>query len=107
LPSTDLEVCGSTVPWSDSVKYLGVFLDKNLLFANHIEYVLLKTEKIFRIFYSIFNRKSKMNTKEQARALPSCTEINFDLLLSFIGKLCSHTQEKDTNYAKLIFENHI
>jgi hypothetical protein len=65
LPSTDLDVCGSTVPWSDSVKYLGVFLDKKLLFANHIEYVLLKTEKMFRIFYSILNRRSRMNTKNK------------------------------------------
>jgi hypothetical protein len=28
LPLTDLDVCGSTVPWSEGVKYLGVFLDK-------------------------------------------------------------------------------
>jgi hypothetical protein len=61
--STDLDVCGSTVPWSVSGRYLGVFLDKKLLFANHIEYVLLKTEKMFRIFYSILNRKSKRKNK--------------------------------------------
>jgi hypothetical protein len=65
LPQTDLRICGSDVPWSADVKYLGVILDRKLLFRSHIEYALEKTGKMFRIFYSMLNRKSRMNTKNK------------------------------------------
>jgi hypothetical protein len=41
------------------------FWTSSCFFANHIEYVLPKTERMFRIFYSLLNRKSKMNTKNK------------------------------------------
>jgi hypothetical protein len=65
LPTTDLNICGSSIPWSDEVKYLGVLLDKKLLFRNHIQYSIEKTQKMFKIFYSILNRRSKMNVKNK------------------------------------------
>jgi hypothetical protein len=65
LPTTDLNICGSNIPWSNEVKYLGVVLDKKLLFRNHIEYSMEKTQKMFRVFYSLLNRRSKMNMKNK------------------------------------------
>lgn len=65
LPTTDLNIRNSNIAWSDNVKYLGVVLDRKLLFSSHIEYVLQKTEKMFKIFYSILNRRSRMNLKNK------------------------------------------
>jgi hypothetical protein len=65
LPQTNLSVCGSFVPWSGDVKYLGVNLDRNLLFRSHIEYALVKTGKVFRILYLMLNRKSRMHEYEE------------------------------------------
>lgn len=34
-PETSIKVEGSLVPWSQSVKYLGVTINKTMTFANH------------------------------------------------------------------------
>jgi endonuclease/exonuclease/phosphatase family metal-dependent hydrolase len=65
LPSSDLIIRNSTIAWSDDVKYLGVIMDKKLLFSRHIDYTLQKTEKMFKIFYSILNRRSRMIVKNK------------------------------------------
>ncbi len=61
LPETQINVNGSSVPWSSNVKYLGLILDKKLLFKNHIEYILDKSTKLIKIYYPFINRKSRLN----------------------------------------------
>jgi Reverse transcriptase (RNA-dependent DNA polymerase) len=61
LPDTQLNVNGSSVPWSSKVKYLGLILDKKLLFKNHIENILHKNSKLIKIYYPFINRKSRLN----------------------------------------------
>jgi hypothetical protein len=72
MPNSALNVCGSDVAWSSNVKYLGVVLDKKLLFKNHIDYSIEKTQRMFRIFYSILNRRSTMNTKNKTILYKVC-----------------------------------
>lgn len=60
LPERKLKFNGIEIDWANEVKYLGLHLDKKLLFNVHIERSIEKNQKIFRMLYSILNRKSKM-----------------------------------------------
>ena len=64
--------------WKDSIKYLGVYLDKRLTFKTHINKLSVKCENIFRTLYCFLNRKSKLNFKNKlllykALILPNIT----------------------------------
>lgn len=62
LPHRDLNLFGSVIPWeSDSIKYLGVYLDNRITFHDHIFHVLRKVNLAVRTFYSMLNRKSRLN----------------------------------------------
>ena len=66
IPQRPLRINNSSTPWSyQSVKYLGVILDKTLTFRHHIEYVIEKMNKIIHIMYPLLNRSSKLNVKNK------------------------------------------
>jgi hypothetical protein len=62
LPPPTIHLFDTNVEWSSSLKYLGIILDKKLIYKQHTDYVTEKTLKMFRILYSLMNRKSKLNT---------------------------------------------
>ncbi|GFT54487.1 RNA-directed DNA polymerase from mobile element jockey [Trichonephila clavipes] len=49
------------IPWSQHTKYLGVIVDKNLTFRQHITYIRDKFKNTTRKLYSLICRKSKLN----------------------------------------------
>jgi hypothetical protein len=53
---------GHPIPWSMEVKYLADTLDKGLTFANHTARYIEKSKKAFRILYSFFIKKSRLNS---------------------------------------------
>lgn len=61
LPTSGVKVNGHEVNWSDHVKYLGVFLDKKLIFAKHIDKVLQRSGFCVKSLYSLLNRRSKLS----------------------------------------------
>lgn len=65
LPVSGLNLDGTTVPWSRSVKYLGVLLDPKLHFNEHTSYLQTKALKCIRILYSLINKKSKLNLRNK------------------------------------------
>jgi hypothetical protein len=63
LPSTRIVLAGQEMPWSLEVKYLGVTLDKRLIFASHTaksiekakrEYILAASSTKNTIFFSVY-----------------------------------------------------
>ena len=56
---------GVPINWSDEVKYLGLMLDKNLTFKNHIEGIQAKCNKYVKCLYPLINRKSKLCLKNK------------------------------------------
>lgn len=60
LPQQGIVVMGHESPWLPSAKYLGVFLDKRLTFARHIDHALSKIGKTTKALYSILNRRSRL-----------------------------------------------
>ncbi|GFS88730.1 RNA-directed DNA polymerase from mobile element jockey [Trichonephila clavipes] len=49
------------IPWSQHTKYLGVIIDKNLTFRQHITYIRDKFKDTTRKLYSLICRKSKLS----------------------------------------------
>lgn len=65
LPSSSVMVLNNPIKWTNSLKYLGVFLDKTLTFKNQFEYVTGRIIKYIKILYPLINRKSKLNVKNK------------------------------------------
>ncbi|KFM71881.1 RNA-directed DNA polymerase from mobile element jockey, partial [Stegodyphus mimosarum] len=61
--NTDIKINDSIINNPDSYKYLGVIIDKNLNFKEHISYILNKANAAFYSIYPIIGRKSKLNIK--------------------------------------------
>lgn len=61
IPNRNLNIFGNEIEWEpDSVKYLGVMLDKKLTFRDHTLHVLRKSNTAVKTLYSLLNRKSKL-----------------------------------------------
>ena len=58
-----LKLCGQEIEWSDTVKYLGVILDKKLLFKNHIDWVRGKAIGRLKLLYPILNFKTHLDLR--------------------------------------------
>ncbi|GFW21863.1 RNA-directed DNA polymerase from mobile element jockey [Trichonephila clavipes] len=62
-PETTLQ--NQRIPWSQHTKYLGVIIDKNLTFRQHITYVRNKFKNATRQLYSLIGKKSKLNRRNK------------------------------------------
>ena len=54
----NIQINNILIPWSRSVKYLGVTIDQKLSFSNHVATIVKKATQIRGILYSILNKKS-------------------------------------------------
>lgn len=61
--SPKLTILGHQIPWSTSVKYLGVTLDRNLSFRQHMQKTVIKATRTRGMLYPILNRKSPIPLK--------------------------------------------
>lgn len=61
LPTSNLIMNGNSITWLDNVKYLGIFLDKKLIFNIHITNIISKVNLYKKILYPLINRKSKLS----------------------------------------------
>ncbi|KFM76444.1 putative RNA-directed DNA polymerase from transposon X-element, partial [Stegodyphus mimosarum] len=61
----EIQINNAIIPTSNSYKYLGVFIDSQLTFKEHINYVTNKANAAFMALYPLLGRKSKLqlNTK--------------------------------------------
>ena len=60
LPDTNVTVDNVSVPWDNSLKYLGCYLDSKLTFNLHITKTVDKINKTICILYPFINRNSKL-----------------------------------------------
>lgn len=63
VPSSCVTVAGQSIEWKNSIKYLGVTLDKRLTFKQHIDSKLIRGENVIKAMYPLINRKSRLNVK--------------------------------------------
>lgn len=60
-PRINISIDGVEVPWANTIKYLGVRLDKRLTYRHHIEDKIKSGEKMIRALYPVIGRSSKLN----------------------------------------------
>lgn len=72
IPSRPFTVQNKLIPFSDSIKYLGVTLDRKLLFKNHLDISCSKAIKCGRSLFPLLNRKSKLNIKNKLLLYKMC-----------------------------------
>lgn len=63
LPTTNLNINNTDLPWTYELKYLGLTFDKKLTLRTHILKTLTKADTIIRLLYPYINRNSLINTK--------------------------------------------
>lgn len=63
LPSRSLKVEGYEIPWSHSVKYLGIMLDRKLNWSVNTLSLRLKGIKALNVLYPILNRRACLSSK--------------------------------------------
>ena len=51
------------LPWNQQVRYLGVILDKKLLFKQNIDYNITKSKKAMALIYPLLRKNSFLNVK--------------------------------------------
>lgn len=72
IPTRHVYSGGVLIPLGDSVKYLGVILDKKLSFKQHLEYICEKAVRCGKALYSLLNRRSKLNFKNKILLYKMC-----------------------------------
>lgn len=65
FPRQAIHINGLEIKWSDSAKYLGVFLDRSLTFKRHIDHVVEKYGKCIKMLYSLLNRSSQLHERNK------------------------------------------
>lgn len=66
IPDTGpIFINNTAIEWSEVVKYLGVFLDRKLLFKTHIERTLVKANTAKSQVFCLICKNSKMNIKNK------------------------------------------
>ncbi|GFY23232.1 RNA-directed DNA polymerase from mobile element jockey [Trichonephila clavipes] len=60
-PPPEITLQNQRIPWSQHTKYLGVVIDKNLTFRQHITHVRNKFKNATSNLYPLICRKSKLN----------------------------------------------
>lgn len=64
-PSDEITVLTSKISWDNSIKTLGLTLDKTLTFNKHIDLSVEKALKLIAVLYPLLNWKSKLNTSNK------------------------------------------
>lgn len=70
-PQTNIKLGNVEICWEDKVKYLGVILDKKLIFNEHINYIVHKINITIKIMYPLINRKSGLSIFNKTLILKS------------------------------------
>lgn len=61
LPQSKIRVGNADIDWLPYVKYLGVMLDRGMIFNEHVSYTIHRINLTTRILYAFINRKSDLS----------------------------------------------
>lgn len=61
IPKRPFKAGSMTIRWSDSVKYLGLTLDKRLTYRPHVENIINKTNNVVKLLYPLIARRSSLD----------------------------------------------
>lgn len=64
-PTTQLKINGTSIPWNDSVKYLGVHMDRKLIFELHVKRQIEKFNMARNMLYPLIRRGSPLSSENK------------------------------------------
>lgn len=64
-PTREIRINDAYCPWRNEANYLGILIDKKLLFGKHIENITRKAYKALMALYPLINRRSKLSRKNK------------------------------------------
>ena len=102
--SDKIEFLGQNIKRSSHNKFLGITLDENLTFNNHITELSNKLKRLFHIFYNIRDYLTKENIKSIYYALVY-SRIKYGI--SVYGQACTTKMKKNPNITKPAIESAI
>lgn len=70
--SNTIRLYDSPIPWANEVKYLGVVLDRRLLFRKHIQRVRNRAAFILGRLYTLLNKRSKLSLRNKLTIYKTC-----------------------------------
>ena len=65
FPNSNFIMNSTDIPWSNNVRYLGVFLDRTLCFNVHTIPIITMFNLAIQMLYPLINRKSELNTSNK------------------------------------------
>ena len=90
-PRTTITIEGQQIPWSASIKYLGMQLDKTLTYKQHIQLKIEKCEKAIRTLYPLIGRSSKLSLKHKVLLFKSVLRPAFCYACPVWSMCAAHT----------------
>lgn len=73
VPTEKLMVQGREIIFPNTIKYLGIILDKKLTFKHHLHNACVNAINCGRSLFPLLNRKSKLNIKNKMLLYKICT----------------------------------
>lgn len=69
IPSRNILMFCREITWSNSVRYLGVYLNTRLTFSDHVSHIINKMNIAIKLLYPIINRKSELSISNKITIL--------------------------------------
>lgn len=92
-PSRNFSAQGCIIPLSNTIKYLGVTIDKRLTFKPHLEDTTSKALRCGRALFPLLNRKSKLNVRNKLLLYNMCIRPILTYACQVWGS-CAKTHKK-------------
>ena len=64
-PQRHVQILGQDIEWKETLKYLGLYLDRRLTYKAHIEQIILKAERLIRMLYPLINKHSYVSAQNK------------------------------------------
>lgn len=77
VPKRPFKAESMTINWNDTVKYLGLTLDKRLTYRPHVENIINKTNKVVKMLYPLIARRSSLDWKLKIHLYKSIIRPSF------------------------------
>lgn len=105
-PPSQIIIRGEIISWSAEVRYLGLTLDKKLLFRQHIDGIVSRSLIILKKLYPLINRRSKLSSTNRLAVYKQIVQPML-LYAAPIWKDCAQThlrkiQVLQNRYLKMI-----
>lgn len=99
LPSRPVRLNGANVDWKNSVRYLGVHIDRGLTFKSHVDKAVEKNELMIKVLYPLIGRDSKLSLKNKILVFKQIYRPSLSFAAPVISQ-CATTHKKRLQVAQ-------